>query len=292
MRFITILILLIACLPSESRAALFDRGGGMIYDDVLDITWLQDANAPGILNWDDASAWVNALGYGGYNDWRLASMDVDNDTEIIRCELVTEPACRDNELGYMFYYNLGGTLPTDLTGDQGFFTNIQIRQWSGTETQSLDSAYSFVFGSGSYFPIFKWAEDGVWAVRDGDVELTDTDFDGVTDVTDNCTLAANTDQRDSDNDGHGNVCDFDYTNDCLTNFADLGVFASAFGTASGDPGYDEDVDSDGNGVINFADFGAPPNNFATYFMQPPGPSATVCVPSQNRGLRSQRIFAD
>lgn len=25
-------------------AGLIDRGGGLIYDDVLDITWLQDAN--------------------------------------------------------------------------------------------------------------------------------------------------------------------------------------------------------------------------------------------------------
>ncbi len=26
------------------NAALYDRGNGLIYDDVLDITWLQDAN--------------------------------------------------------------------------------------------------------------------------------------------------------------------------------------------------------------------------------------------------------
>lgn len=282
MRFITILFLSIAYFPSVSQAALFDRGAGMIYDDVLNITWLQDANAPGNLNWDDANAWVNVLVHGSYSNWRLPSMDLDGDTVIIRCELVSEPECRDNELGYMFYYNLGGAYPSDLTGDQGFFTNIQIRQWSGTETLSEDSAYSFVFGSGNYYPIFKWAEDGVWAVRDGDVDLTDSDFDGVADITDNCTLAANPDQRDSNNDGHGNVCDFDYTNDCRTNFADLSVFANAFGTAIGDPGYNVDVDFDANGVINFGDFGVPPNSFATFFAQPPGPSASGCTTAQSR----------
>ncbi len=31
-------------LSGMAQAALFDRGGGMIYDDVLDISWLQDAN--------------------------------------------------------------------------------------------------------------------------------------------------------------------------------------------------------------------------------------------------------
>ena len=33
------------CLPSMSaHAVLVDRGGGMLYDTVLNITWLQDAN--------------------------------------------------------------------------------------------------------------------------------------------------------------------------------------------------------------------------------------------------------
>ena len=33
------------CLPvPQAQAALVDRGGGMLYDTVLNITWLQDAN--------------------------------------------------------------------------------------------------------------------------------------------------------------------------------------------------------------------------------------------------------
>ncbi|MDZ7752733.1 MAG: hypothetical protein U5S82_13950 [Gammaproteobacteria bacterium] len=31
-------------LSGAASATLFDRGRGLIYDDVLDITWLQDAN--------------------------------------------------------------------------------------------------------------------------------------------------------------------------------------------------------------------------------------------------------
>ena len=53
--------------------------GGGIHDDVLKITWLQDANcartsgydADGYMNWNQAVAWVNTSVYGGYNDWRL-----------------------------------------------------------------------------------------------------------------------------------------------------------------------------------------------------------------------------
>jgi len=54
-------------LAAPAQAALFDRGGGLIYDDVLDITWLQDANlaasntfgvggidAAGWMTWDTA----------------------------------------------------------------------------------------------------------------------------------------------------------------------------------------------------------------------------------------------
>jgi hypothetical protein len=45
-------------------AGLIDRGNGLIYDDVLKITWLQDANyaqtsgynADGLMNWNAAMA--------------------------------------------------------------------------------------------------------------------------------------------------------------------------------------------------------------------------------------------
>jgi hypothetical protein len=41
------------------------------YDTVLNITWLADANANGPMTWNVADTWANALGVGGYNDWRL-----------------------------------------------------------------------------------------------------------------------------------------------------------------------------------------------------------------------------
>jgi hypothetical protein len=57
---------------SITNAILWDRGNGMMYDDVLDITWLQDVNYAGFeMSWDDAVAWTDNLEYGGYDDWRL-----------------------------------------------------------------------------------------------------------------------------------------------------------------------------------------------------------------------------
>jgi hypothetical protein len=44
-------VLLAASMPTS--AAMVDRGGGMIYDDVLNVTWLQDANFA-------ATQWTNS----------------------------------------------------------------------------------------------------------------------------------------------------------------------------------------------------------------------------------------
>lgn len=67
-------LLLIVGLSGTAQATLIDRGGGMVYDDVLNITWLQDANqgagsafddgvntADGLMTWDSAVAWADGL---------------------------------------------------------------------------------------------------------------------------------------------------------------------------------------------------------------------------------------
>ena len=167
-----------------SQAALFDRGGGMIYDDVLNITWLQDANQgagsafddgvstiDGLMTWDSAVAWADNLSFGGFDDWRLASMDVNGDDTIVDCNFASEVACRDHEFGYMFYQNLMGNLGDFLSGDQGLFTNIQFRHWSGTEyAANPDFAWFFHFSHGGQTLGFKPNFTlGAWAVRAGDV---------------------------------------------------------------------------------------------------------------------------
>jgi hypothetical protein len=58
------------------QAALHDRGGGLIYDDVLDITWLADANYAQTSGYDSdgqmtfilANTWATGLSYGGSDD--------------------------------------------------------------------------------------------------------------------------------------------------------------------------------------------------------------------------------
>ena len=81
----TIIFLCILTLSGTAQAELHDRGGGLLYDDVLDVTWLQDANYAGTtgyghsgkMDWSEAHAWVSKLVYHDsvrnvdYTGWRL-----------------------------------------------------------------------------------------------------------------------------------------------------------------------------------------------------------------------------
>lgn len=185
------LLLFLSFFAISSQAALFDRGGGLIYDDVLDITWLQDANyaksngddADGQMNWYEATAWAANLNYYDsvrdvtYGDWRLPITDGTFAPILFaptRCDIVTEEVCRGNELGYMYYYNLGGNRGDDLTGNQGLFVNIQNAYWYETDNPLNDSnGYGFQFAEGSGGGISSYAKltifNSSWAVRDGDV---------------------------------------------------------------------------------------------------------------------------
>jgi hypothetical protein len=130
-------VVLVACLCTlafgRADAALIDRGGGLIYDTDLDITWLQDANYYGVrMNWDDAVAWAAGLNFGGYDDWRLPKVGPANGSAFVYGDLSSAPsnsysysgltdlgfnvANPHTELGYMFCMNLGNTGYYDTTG--------------------------------------------------------------------------------------------------------------------------------------------------------------------------------
>ncbi|MDJ0866229.1 MAG: hypothetical protein QNK03_08990 [Myxococcota bacterium] len=107
------------------------------------------------------------------------------------------------------------------------------------------------------------------------LDVCDYDDDGVDDERDNCTLVANADQRDTDQDGYGNQCDPDYNNDGLVGVPDFNVLNAQFGLVDGDPGYDGNVELTGDGGIGVPDF----NVLNEYFGEPPGPSGLDCAGS-------------
>lgn len=96
---------------------------------------------------------------------------------------------------------------------------------------------------------------------------SDTDGDGIPDETDNCIEVANADQRDTDSDGFGNLCDPDFNGDLLVNFLDLLAMQVAFFSTPASPSWDENIDLDGNNLINFTDLFI----LRDFFFGPPGP---------------------
>jgi len=172
----------------SASATLLDRGPDLVYDDVLDITWTRQAGDGVGRNWANSVAWADALVFGGFSDWRLPWASVSAGAGPIPTLPQGQPctgaggadevACRDNEMAYMFYYNLGGNLFDDKTGSQTalggeVLTGIRTFYWSGTEFDS-DFAYGVFFGGGTQNLGNKLTgeesgELSAWAVRPGDV---------------------------------------------------------------------------------------------------------------------------
>jgi hypothetical protein len=179
------LLRLVACLfvviSSSSHAALYDRGNGLIYDDVLDITWMQDANyaqtsgydSDGLMSWADANTWADQLSYGGFDDWRLASA---GNAPSFGYNVTT------SELAHMFYNNLVNTAGNSILNNVSFtdatpgggtesFLNVQSDvYWYGEEYAPSDlNAWAFHTVDGYQNIITKNVTYHSWAVRAGDV---------------------------------------------------------------------------------------------------------------------------
>lgn len=199
-------VVMILGLSSVSWATLWDRGGGMIYDDYLKITWLQDANyaatqfvlsvgaqgdEDGRMNWNQAKTWAEGLVYGGFDDWRLPSA-VDG-PESFGYDGTTTAGYNitSSEIGYMYYMNLGnkgyhatnGYAPqlgwglnntsfTDGNGNTVSFLNVQSSPpyWFGTEYKlNTNRAWATFLLDGTQGTGSKSSSYYAWAVRDGDV---------------------------------------------------------------------------------------------------------------------------
>ncbi len=147
--------LLTLILTAPSRAALQDRGSGLIYDDILDITWMEHANYSGkTMTWSDAMNWADSFVFQGYNDWRLPTSDIS----------CTGYDCTGSEMGHL-YYNY------DITSDStGMFTDVRpYMYWSATDYgPDPEKAWRFHFSTGYQGNSLKTYKRYAWAVRDGD----------------------------------------------------------------------------------------------------------------------------
>lgn len=165
---------------SAAQAALHDRGGGLVYDDALNLTWLGDANyartsgydADGRMDWAAANTWAANLSFYDsvrnmtYTDWRLPTVV---DTGSAGCNWsVVGTDCGYNvqtvsgstvysELAHMYYNNLGFKGYYSPTGayqaDFGIFVGVE-RDDLGPNG-AIDNLQSSVYWSGTvYAPLY------------------------------------------------------------------------------------------------------------------------------------------
>jgi len=154
-------------LSGTAQATLIDRGGGLIYDDLLDITWLQDANyaktsgydADGQMDWTAAKTWAAGLSYHdsvrnvNLTGWRLPQTLPVNGVAFfdqyfgfggesdlgynVSATGSAYPGSTASELAYMFYVNLGNVGNLTPAGNvTGCSPNCLVNQGPFTNLQS------------------------------------------------------------------------------------------------------------------------------------------------------------
>ena len=71
------IVVIIFALTNAADAALVNNADGTITDTHTNLMWLQDANSADAMNLWQAYTWTANLIYGGYEDWRLPTGEID-----------------------------------------------------------------------------------------------------------------------------------------------------------------------------------------------------------------------
>lgn len=112
---------------------------------------------------------------------------------------------------------------------------------------------------------------GFAALSNAGVTLPDQDADGIPDEWDNCLVAPNPSQLDSDLDGIGNECDCDFDNNNFCDGSDFLIFGANYLMSV--PPANPNCDMDGNLFVDGSDFLL----FGGLYLQAPGPSGLACA---------------
>ena len=199
--WIVVSTVIILFLSTSVNAALIGRlaatEGGTdyqaYYDDVANLTWLQDANASvgsaydsgvfpnvaGRMTWANANAWAADLTVNDVGGWRLPDTMLNDPTCSGGSSTGTD--CTGSEMGNLFFnvFGLHAGFPLSQADGQdnlNLFSNISINDyWSATQTESTSSrAYTFIVYEGyqgtsdiSNTTSADYARG--WAVHSGDV---------------------------------------------------------------------------------------------------------------------------
>lgn len=187
------MILVLGTLPGVATAALIDRGGGLIYDTDLNITWLADANyaytsgydtqdaTDGLMTHAYAMNWAAQLTYGGFTDWRLPTT-LQPDSTCANHYAFGDGGwnCTGSEMGHLFYNELGGVAGNGTNieifhnANYNLFSNLTSDQyWSATSVATITTyAWQFYFGGGNQYVQGKAGAIRAMAVHPGDIGAT------------------------------------------------------------------------------------------------------------------------
>ncbi len=217
------------------------------------------------------AAQVTDLGAGQFR-YEYALLNLDFDRQIGAFSVPTLPGATITNVTF-------GDVDDDATNNWQAQIGSRAIEFASGGVNTLDWGTLYNFGfeadvgpaqTGSLLEAFEPGDAAYLALPvPGPVDAgsaADSDGDGIVDSADNCTLAGNADQRDTDGDRYGNACDPDLNNDLAVNFLDLQAMKDVF-FANGDL----DADLDGDGVVNFADLLI----VKSLFFSMPGPSGVA-----------------
>lgn len=199
----TTLCLAALCVAGTAQATLHDRGGGLIYDDFLNVTWLQNtAAAGGPMTWQQAVDWAADLSVADplrnttWSDWRLPVVKpIDGSTWDLEpttngtSDWSYNIGSAQHELSHLFHVSLGnlsgfrldgtpraGTSGTDygMVNTGPFIALSGSIFWYGTDSPFNPGTHaaSFLgFSGGDMGNSLRGTLHQALAVRDGDVGL-------------------------------------------------------------------------------------------------------------------------
>jgi hypothetical protein len=171
-----------------------DVNSVFLYDDVLNVTWLRQANANSARDWSQANTWASNLTVGSYGGWRLPTMistpnttfSYAGGTDFGQNVRTTSGSTVYSEMASLWYDTLGNKAYCNPVGSTAFscnaqpgygltntgdFQNLQDNfYWSGLEyAPNTHNAWSFNTNAGGQYNYDKADSQYALAVRPGDV---------------------------------------------------------------------------------------------------------------------------